>query len=275
MKQNKETLKQFFETGDKPTQEQYSNLIDSYIDAKQPEGEANRRFVIDKTGEVSVASEQQVPTYKAGANITLDNSDYLNPVISANISGLEFVSQSPGRRGWRLIGRDETKDGQVGYLSVDFSYSTFFEYSKGASGMYSFTTGQDVTALGNNSFSTGISNFSKSFAETSVGHYGTSYEGNGSLIVPIDRLFNVGNGIDTSNRNDAFTILKRGDVGIGIDNFEANTTGEKLQVNGVIKAEKINFTGLPTYADDASAGTGGLITGDCYKTSTGELRIKL
>ncbi|CAM1372255.1 hypothetical protein TOREUM_40758 [Tenacibaculum litoreum] len=60
MKQNKETLKQFFETGDKPTQQQYYDLIDSYVDAKQPEGEANRRFVIDETGEVSVASELTV-----------------------------------------------------------------------------------------------------------------------------------------------------------------------------------------------------------------------
>ncbi|RSC95043.1 hypothetical protein [Tenacibaculum singaporense] len=63
MKQNKETLKQFFETGDKPTQQQYADLIDSYIDAKQPEGKANRRFVIDETGEISVASEQQTPEY--------------------------------------------------------------------------------------------------------------------------------------------------------------------------------------------------------------------
>ncbi|MGG6229640.1 hypothetical protein [Tenacibaculum sp. SDUM215027] len=83
MKQNKETLKQFFETGDKPTQEQYSDLIDSYIDAKQPEGEANRRFVINETGEVSVASEQQVPTYQAGTNIMIDETDPLQPVINA------------------------------------------------------------------------------------------------------------------------------------------------------------------------------------------------
>lgn len=32
---------------------------------------------------------------------------------------------------------------------------------------------------------------------------------------------------------------------------------------------------LPIYADDSAAGTGGLITGDFYKTATGELRIKL
>ncbi|CAL2102325.1 conserved protein of unknown function [Tenacibaculum sp. 190130A14a] len=63
MKKSKEELKQYFETGDKPTQEQYADLIDSYIDVKQPAGEANRRFVIDETGEVSVASEQKTPEY--------------------------------------------------------------------------------------------------------------------------------------------------------------------------------------------------------------------
>ncbi|MHC9089195.1 hypothetical protein ACXIHB_10825 [Tenacibaculum sp. IMCC1] len=88
MKQNKETLKQFFETGDKPTQEQYSDLIDSYIDAKQPEGEANRRFVIDETGEVSVASDKQVPEYQSGANILIDNTDPDRPIINGDTSNL-------------------------------------------------------------------------------------------------------------------------------------------------------------------------------------------
>nr|BFF36168.1 hypothetical protein BACT7_10300 [Tenacibaculum mesophilum] len=88
MKQNKETLKQFFETGDKPTQQQYSDLIDSYVDAKQPEGEANRRFVIDETGEVSVTSEQQVPTYQAGTNIMIDETDPDRPIINGDTSSL-------------------------------------------------------------------------------------------------------------------------------------------------------------------------------------------
>ena len=61
-----------------------------------------------------------------------------------------------------------------------------------------------------------------------------------------------------------------GNVGIG-----TTTPGEKLEVNGTIKATDINFTGLATYADDTAAGTGGLVAGDVYKTSTGELRIKL
>ena len=65
-------------------------------------------------------------------------------------------------------------------------------------------------------------------------------------------------------------INNLGNVGIG-----TSSPGEKLEVNGTIKATDINFTGLATYADDSAAGTGGLAAGDVYKTSTGELRIKL
>ena len=50
---------------------------------------------------------------------------------------------------------------------------------------------------------------------------------------------------------------------------------EKLQVNGTIKATDINFTGLPVYSNEAAAVSGGLSSGDCYRTATGELRIKL
>lgn len=64
-------------------------------------------------------------------------------------------------------------------------------------------------------------------------------------------------------------ITAAGNMGIG------TPTSEKLEVNGTIKATDINFTGLPTYADEAAATTGGLSTGDLYKTATGEIRIKL
>jgi hypothetical protein len=38
---------------------------------------------------------------------------------------------------------------------------------------------------------------------------------------------------------------------------------------------KLNTSNIATYADDTAAGTGGLATGDIYKTSTGELKVKL
>jgi hypothetical protein len=44
---------------------------------------------------------------------------------------------------------------------------------------------------------------------------------------------------------------------------------------GTPSAETLKLTSIPTYTDDASAGTGGLVSGDVYKTATGELRIKL
>ena len=79
-------------------------------------------------------------------------------------------------------------------------------------------------------------------------------------------------GSTTSNEvvSERVVLDAAGNVGIGTSN-----PGEKLEVNGTIKATDINFTGLATYADDAAAGTGGLVAGDVYKTSTGELRIKL
>src|SRR5699024_413889 len=70
--------------------------------------------------------------------------------------------------------------------------------------------------------------------ETTMGGMATEYTPFGVGINDArDRLFTVGNGIG-SVRSDAFTILKNGQTGIGIDNFEANTTGELLQVNGNI-----------------------------------------
>lgn len=63
MKQSKETLKSYFQTNDKPTETQFSDLIDSYIDAKQTIGEEDRRFIIDATGEVTVSEKLVVPEY--------------------------------------------------------------------------------------------------------------------------------------------------------------------------------------------------------------------
>ena len=84
MKQNKEALKKHFETGDKPTQLQYTDLIDSYVDNKQPVGEANRRFVIDAQGEVNLASEQQVLEYTLSPISGTNTVDLLKDGVSVS-----------------------------------------------------------------------------------------------------------------------------------------------------------------------------------------------
>ena len=95
MKQNKETLKAYFETGDKPTQQQYTDLIDSYVDNKQPIGEANRRFVIDAQGEVNLASEQQVLEYTLSPISGTNTVDLLKDGVSVSQIDLTSFIDSP------------------------------------------------------------------------------------------------------------------------------------------------------------------------------------
>jgi hypothetical protein len=50
--------------------------------------------------------------------------------------------------------------------------------------------------------------------------------------------------------------------------IETSTPAKTLHVNGTVRLQ-----GLPTYANNAAAISGGLVADDIYKTSTGELRI--
>ncbi|PQA91280.1 hypothetical protein SAMN05421796_101136 [Chryseobacterium piscicola] len=122
--------------------------------------------------------------------------------------------------------------------------------------------GRGNSTKGSYSIVGGASNVAQSVAEVSLGLFGTlytpqypnAYTFNGTwfndLALSKDRLFNIGNGKAPSNfdfqgdvvtgsplavRSDAFTILKNGQVGIDIDNFETNTSTAKLQINGGIK----------------------------------------
>lgn len=48
---------------------------------------------------------------------------------------------------------------------------------------------------------------------------------------------------------------------------------EQLRVPGPQRATTIKLTDLPEFADNATAVSGGLVEGDVYRTSTGEVRI--
>jgi len=61
------------------------------------------------------------------------------------------------------------------------------------------------------------------------------------------------------------------DVNAGDDLRIRTSTGDGITVHD---DGNVSLVGLPVYADDAAAGTGGLATDMVYKTSTGELRIK-
>lgn len=56
----------------------------------------------------------------------------------------------------------------------------------------------------------------------------------------------------------------------------AKTLSGTTTVSGAatLSNASVTLSGIPTHADDAAAGTGGLTAGQVYQTSTGELRIK-
>jgi hypothetical protein len=85
------------------------------------------------------------------------------------------------------------------------------------------SVGDSSIALGNVSALSGF--------ETVMGMLNTLYVPQSSTTFDLlDRLFVVGNGSNPGSESDALTILKNGQIGIGIDNFEANTNGSIFQV---------------------------------------------
>lgn len=60
-------------------------------------------------------------------------------------------------------------------------------------------------------------------------------------------------------------------IGITVNGQEADEETGNILLN----AEDIDFSGIPTYADEAAAVTGELETGKVYKTAAGALRVKL
>lgn len=127
MKRNKDAIKKYFETGDVPTEAQYIDLIDSYVDSKQTEGEDNRRFVINAIGEVEVVSEQKIPTYTlseiAGNRIallkdgvTVKEIDLTPYIDDTNLARL--VSGTVNSRGVATFKRDDNSTFKVDFSSL-------------------------------------------------------------------------------------------------------------------------------------------------------------
>lgn len=86
-----------------------------------------------------------------------------------------------------------------------------------AAGMYSFSSGSNSSAAGMYSFTAGYSTTAPSLCEFVVGMNNTTYTGNASSFIATNRIFVVGNGSSSSDRSNALTVLKNGNVGIGVD----------------------------------------------------------
>lgn len=104
-------------------------------------------------------------------------------------TGLEAIDEGNGI-GWRFVGRNSDNFGDVGQDAVDLSSSTTSSITKGATGRWSFSTGQNNTADGLWSFAGGVNSFA-SGAESIA--YGADINITGAGSTGFGRL-NTGNG---------------------------------------------------------------------------------
>ncbi len=74
-------------------------------------------------------------------------------------------------------------------------------------------------------------------------------------------------------------VGKDGQINGGIFEYQKSASAVRIQRHGAvyitIDANGVKLSGVPTYADDTAAGNGGLSAGHLYKTSGGDLKIKL
>lgn len=121
------------------------------------------------------------------------------------------------------LGADNVVGGQGG-MAAGFRNSTEGDYSA-AIGRYNVVKGQEAFAAGFRNYSTSNHSMmlgeglkSASINELLGGRYNAITTGNGSSWVATDPLFQLGNGVDENNRDNALTIFKNADIDINGQN---------------------------------------------------------
>ena len=153
----------------------------------------------------------------------------------------------------------------IGRFSHSQNYGTI------ASGDGSTAGGIRTRAEGDYSFTSGVWTEANSFAESSIGMYGTTYTGNLTEKVNTDRVFNVGNGTSDLIRSNALTILKNGLAtlpSVTNDLISAEPTGKAVVTKEFLATVNGN------YVDDVAAASGGVSVGQMYHTA-GVVKIRL
>lgn len=141
-------------------------------------------------------------------------------------------------------------------------YSAAFGYSTEASAEKAVAFGDGTTASGSHSAAFGYSTTAQPYSSFVIGKH-NEISGTKTSWITTEPLFVIGNGADASNLNNAVTVLKNGNVGIGVsapseklhisDQDVNGYTGFRLENPGQSNME------LRTYGDSSSAWRGASI----------------
>ncbi len=157
-----------------------------------------------------------------GGLVDMGTTEFKAVPYALNVSsGLEKITEG-SNTGWRFVGTDSNNYANIGNNAVDIS-SHISMTDSGASGTSSFAVGSDTFATGQNSFASGTNTAAIGSNATAIGD-NTSVSATNALAVGnynidnLDAALMVGNGTSDIDRKNAFSVLKNGNVGIGVSN---------------------------------------------------------
>ena len=148
----------------------------------------NDGLIVYKDGTLEFDKLTTAPTTTTDRFYVLNDKVHYNGAeLGGGASELEKITEN-GNTGYRLLGSDSTKYGDIGNSAIDLSYSDLVSTTKGATGQYSTAFGIGTTssafasvAMGNGNtasanvaFAAGGSNTASAIASTSLGVGNTS-----------------------------------------------------------------------------------------------------
>jgi hypothetical protein len=162
-----------------------------------------------------IASGFGSTAFGAGSIASNTNSTAFNLGTASGVNSIAFGGIASGQYsftfGYKVLGAPFTDTQAIGESSYAFGSSSQ------ARGKESYTFGTDLETY--------------SFNEIVLGRENTTYVPNDTENwINSDRLLTIANGLGFGTPSDALTILKNGETGIGIDNFETYTNGSIFQV---------------------------------------------
>ena len=173
---------------------------------------------------ISGGASNQIANPVTGSFASTIGGGFSNIVGSATISSYSTIAG----------GRSNVIDGSHASILGGRGNRTSEQYA-------SVLGGEGNQANGSHSFVSGQSNTAISYGETVIGLYSGNgiaplTGGNPTTFVPTDRLFVVGNGVDASNRSNAFVVYKNGNTDIN-GNLDVAGTGEITASNVAITSD--------------------------------------
>jgi hypothetical protein len=209
-------------------------------------------------GNVAIGSPSYSPSsllQVRGGSVLFDGTIGITPANGIGTRMMWIPSKSAFRAGAvtsSFLGIYPWDDGRIGVGSTAFGgnttaagaysfaagqnnisngdYSTGFGQNNTINGISAFATGVLNGAYGNNSSAFGKGVTASSYCSFAIGQYNNNPGYNTTAWVSTDPIFTIGNGLNSNATSDALTVLKNGNVGIGVTNPD-----EKLVINGGMK----------------------------------------